>query len=41
MVRPRTALVKARKMLRCPKCGSQINRRLKRCKRCAKVQPKN
>jgi predicted RNA-binding Zn-ribbon protein involved in translation (DUF1610 family) len=41
MVRPRTALTKARKLLRCPKCGSAINRRMKRCKRCAKVQPKN
>jgi hypothetical protein len=41
MVRPRTALVKTRRMLRCPKCGSKINRQRKRCKVCARVQPKN
>ena len=41
MVRPRTKLVKARKNLRCPKCGKAVNRRLKRCKTCAKVLPKN
>ncbi len=41
MVRPRTKLVLNRKSLRCPKCGAAVNRQLKRCKRCAKVQPKN
>ena len=41
MVRPLTALTKARRNLRCPKCGAKIDRQRKRCKRCAKVQPKN
>ena len=41
MVRPRTALVKKRRELRCPKCQSKIDRQRKRCKVCAKVQPKN
>jgi predicted amidophosphoribosyltransferase len=41
MVRPRTPLVKSRQNLRCPKCNAKIDRQRKRCKRCAKVQPKN
>ena len=40
-MRPKTKLTASRKNLRCPKCGSMVNRRLKRCKRCAGVLPKN
>lgn len=39
--RPKTTLTRSRQNLRCPKCNSAINRRMKRCKRCAAVQPKN
>jgi hypothetical protein len=40
-IRPKTTLTRARQNLRCGKCGSTYNRRMKRCKRCASVLPKN
>ena len=40
-IRPKTDLTAARRNLRCGKCGSTYNRRMKRCKRCANVLPKN
>ncbi len=39
--RPKTALTRSRQNLSCPKCGKAYNRRMKRCKTCAKVLPKN
>lgn len=40
-IRPKTNLTRSRQNLRCPKCGSAYRRQMKRCKRCAKVLPKN
>jgi hypothetical protein len=38
-LRPRTRLVKSRKLRRCPKCGCAINNQRKRCKKCHAVTP--